>query len=291
MRSKFSNPEWERRHRKLYNGKTNGLDLMQEIKVANNGRKYFVSKYYNFNCIVIEFLDNQEQMYVTLEDINNGIFDLFVNSPIYFEDMSKGYKNTIFKTKQGYLIKIKRFKGPNHIIAEFIDMDYRIITSLSELQLGNIKYPYHLNNYNGYIGEGIYNESHYFYPIWIDLLKLYKYKPNTIIMRDWFNFNNFATWLNINSAKIDLGLEYNIDSNILYSKYRHDTNNYITYGSNYSLYVPKDISILFIQYFNTSNEIEKDDIKALILNQIYDLKNKDNMTDYTFYKLKEFLCP
>ena len=291
MRSKFSNPEWERRHRKLYNGKTNGLDLMQEIKVANNGRKYFITKYYNFNYIEIEFLDNKEQMHVTLDDINNGIFDLFADSPIYFEDVAKAYRNTIFKTKQGYKIKVRRYKGPNYITAQFIDSGYRIVTTLSELQSGNIKYPYHKNKYGGYIGEGLYDENHYFYKTWIELLKIHKFKDNSILTRYWFNFNNFATWLNSNSSKIDLSLDYNIDSNILYDQYKKETNGYFVYGHQYSLYVPRDITILFIQYHTCKDPIQKDDIKANIMNQIIDLKLKDCITDYTFDKIREVLCP
>jgi len=83
---------------------------------------------------------------------------------------------------------------------------YTAERTFNNVKKGKIKFPYHPSVYNiGYLGDGCYSctKDIKVYKIWHHMLerchdvKLHKKYPtykNTVIYKEWYNFQNFAEW-------------------------------------------------------------------------------------------------
>ena len=155
--------------------------------------------------------------------------------------------------KSGNKIIIIKYRNANDIDVYFPSFNYVVKNrQYKDFKSGNIKCPYDINKYNGYIGEGKYTSringrKTKCYQTWINILqrcydKNYQSKKPTYIgcevCEEWHNFQNFAKWYEENYYTIN-GEEMHIDKDILIKGNK-------IYSPNTCVFVPKRINDLFV---------------------------------------------
>lgn len=150
--------------------------------------------------------------------------------PVLFDSYKSEYINTIWKTNEGYYIKIIDYRSSKYVDIEFIYNGFKIYNVLmSAIKNGRVKNPFHRKINGGYIGFGPYNDStSKIYNVWDKMLtrvtrnfQLYNKRSlsyaNCTVCEEWYNYQNFATWYDnyISSLNPNLYNEYEIDKDIL----------------------------------------------------------------------------
>lgn len=162
------------------------------------------------------------------------------------------YKDTLWWTNDGYLVKVIEYYDKNNVLIEFLYNGYRKYTRIGDLKYGAIKNPYHLNIYGGYIGEGPYGKEDHLkiYKTWSHMLERHtiegqmkdknKSYVNSSICNEWYNYQNFALWYDnyISSLNPLYYNDYQLDKDIL-----QWNQPYKIYSPNTCCIVPKEINI------------------------------------------------
>ena len=136
-----------------------------------------------------------------------------------------------FKTNEGYIITIIDYKNANNVTIQFQDERKTILKDREyrHCRNGDIKNPYHPNEYGGFIGVGEYKayidkKVTKCYLKWMNMLKRLHndnmtYRDSSykevVLCKEWYNFQNFAEWYYNNYYEID-GEIMHLDKDILY---------------------------------------------------------------------------
>lgn len=168
------------------------------------------------------------------------------------ENAKEYYENKYeypFITNQGYRIVIKEYVDRNHVLVEFLNSGYQTWTTINAVKNGCVYYPFHPNRFGSYIGDGEYNKSNRnFYSIWESMFnrcligssKFHdSYLNKVTIDFDWYNFQNFAKWMDSYLSKINPKYheELQLDKDIL----QWGVENKI-YGPNTCCLIPRKIN-------------------------------------------------
>lgn len=142
------------------------------------------------------------------------------NYPYTIFDHKKFQENTIYKTNQGYNIRILEYFNSRNATIQFIDNGLIVYNvDVSSILKGNIKNPYHPNKYGAYFGVGKYNSKdyRYTYDIWKGMNRrthtseTYK---NSIVCEEWLDYQNFAAWHHPRIISLNPEFIYNLDKDI-----------------------------------------------------------------------------
>lgn len=136
----------------------------------------------------------------------------------------------VFKSNEGsFYTVIKKLNGYTFAIRFNDENQYIRSVSASNIKSGTIKNPFFINTYGvGYLGVGIFSSRRkgetglsYEYRTWRNMLRRV-YAPDTqrdikaykgcSVCGEWFNFQNFAKWLNENEC---YEKNYQLDKDIL----------------------------------------------------------------------------
>ena len=178
-----------------------------------------------------------------------------VIKPIWFMDYNKPHVGEIHKTNQGYDVMIIDYNTNKHVTVQFMSNDIKRDVQMGVIYDGEIRNPYHPNQYGGYLGEGIYNtRNKKIHQTWNNMLQRHNinigyYNPlnasyiNSSICNEWYNYQNFALWYDnyISSLNPDFYKLYELDKDIL-----QWNNEYKIYSPNTCCIVPKEINISLI---------------------------------------------
>lgn len=147
------------------------------------------------------------------------------------------YVNQIYKTNEGYDVKILQYLERHKVLIQFINyLDVQIWTTMQNIKKGQIKNPYHKDVYNiGYYGIGNYtarnnNIKTEQYIKWSSMFtrcynKDYQSKQPTYIGctvdETFWNFQNFAAWYDQNkydcNYDLELDKDFLVEGNKIYS--------------------------------------------------------------------------
>lgn len=174
--------------------------------------------------------------------------------PVEFESTNHAYKNSIWKTNEGYNVKVLNYIDKYNVVIQFED-GFIMTVSLAALRAGSIKNPFKPNKHGAYFGYGDYTKRYHIkiYTTWSNIFKrldvenqinnsrnnVYK---NVSICEEWYNYQNFAQWYDIyiSSLNPDLYDEYQIDKDILQWELE-----YKIYSPQTCCLVPKQINLAF----------------------------------------------
>ena len=182
-------------------------------------------------------------------------------SPIIFDSIPKKYIGNVYKTNEGYYIKIIEYQTNKNVKYKFLDnFGYIDSSTLQNILKGQIKNPFHQNEVGGYLGVGPYKTKEYTWlnNIWYGLLYRVAGKKTDNIKDhydhlcfdpEWYNYSKFAEWYL--SIYKNPGINYNINNTILYPYYSQFTNGRKCYSKYTCVLLPTDI-------FNYDNKICED---------------------------------
>lgn len=172
-----------------------------------------------------------------------------------YEDMRivesrRKYLNTTYISKENQKFTIIEFFNTSNVTIKFDDGTIKENCFMHHIKIGNVENPMKPKIFNiGFLGIGKFsNKTHRkFYIIWHHILqrcydektkiKQPSYK-NCLINEKWHNFQNFASWCEINYIE-----NFVLDKDILIK------NNKI-YGPDTCCFVPQEINNLFIKPSN-----------------------------------------
>lgn len=232
----------------------------------NKEREFIITNYDAASSVDIEFIDSGYKKHTNMGNINMGLSDPFKgNSPIAFEDSIKALIGCYFKTKQGYLIRIIGGSTLKQMQYQFQDeFGYIGCTTIQNIRKGEIRNPYHKNEFGGYLGEGSFKGNDYVYNIWHSLIvrgtgakSKYSYYRDSQLYQDckicneWLNYNIFAQWYTSNISKLNPNYSYEIDKDLLYPLYKNQSGGWKLYSPTTVVLIPHDLNLLL---FNTKIE-------------------------------------
>lgn len=239
------------------------------IYKTNQGYYIKILKYFNSANVFVEFL-NTKYKYTTnttIDHIKSGK----IGYPYHYKEL---YENTVWKTNEGYDIKILEYVDRNNIKIIFIYNNIILEKCrLDHIRDGKIKNPYHKNAYGGYIGIGKYTSTGIYeniYSCWYSMLQRTIKDPayeNVYICQEWYNYQNFAEWYYSKISLLNPEFDYELDKDI---KQIEKIQKY--YGPNTCCLVPKELNIslshLYQKRYNKNIPVGvfkyKDKFKVLI---------------------------
>lgn len=217
------------------------------IHKTNNGGLIEITGYVDSRRRKIKFLDgNSKEKVVYNEAINKG--------KIKNENIKNIYEvGNIFDTNEGCRIIIVSVIDKDRRMIEFLDsFKYQTIVFTNSIKIGAISNPFFKSIKGiGYTGDGIYpisiNGKHTKeYQTWIGIFERcynlnFKEKnktyENVYMCEEWHNFQNFAEWYNENYPKHIVGIDFQLDKDLL----QYGIENKI-YSSTTCIFIPKRIN-------------------------------------------------
>lgn len=277
--------------KKLYEGK--------HYFTKNGKREFVVTEYRFYGDVDITFIPSGLKKNTKMGNILVGLPDPFEKSIVFFDTPQHEYEGCVYKNSLGQPYKIIKYQDYNHVTVKFLDdTGYEFTTTLQNVKKGEIKNPYSKNKLGGYLGEGNYcsNEFSNIYNIWHCILvrildpELYnrnrQYTTNAYencgICNEWMCYNTFADWYYNETKDLNYNVPYNIDKDILYYKYKYNTNGCKYYSDKTCIIVPHDINVSFITFSDEDKRSELNDEKYnRFLDKVYMYYNMNAMSEKT----------
>ena len=151
-----------------------------------------------------------------------------VKSPIKIDNAKKFYTGTIYTSSEGDKYIIEEYINDSNVIVRFLDQfNYSYQTYRSAAVAGNVKNPYHPQQYGGYVGDGNYGRKadERAYMVWRRMHERaamghsdyteYAHYENITICKSWENFQNFAPWYYEEFKGLNPNFDYSLDKDIL----------------------------------------------------------------------------
>lgn len=213
----------------------------------------------------------------------------------------KFYTGTIYRTNEGYEIKVIEYIDKYNVVVEFLYNGYRKTARMSNIVRGSVKNPFHPNKYGGYLGIGPISTKTY--EVWMSILKRvsiqnhikdssrYQSYSKTTICIEWLNYQNFAYWYNNYIKDLNPNFKYEIDKDIL-----QWNQEYKIYSPQTCCLVPHNINITLAEFHvvrKTDNSLPLGVYKhgngyrsqvSIAGNDIRSLTMNDPMEAFEFYK-------
>lgn len=138
------------------------------------------------------------------------------------------YLGKKYITNQGYTIEVIGVVNSHNVTVKFLYVkkgeEYSTQTTMQNVKKGEVRYPFHRNEFGGYLGVGKYTcrkngKKTKAYRIWFAmLLRCYdsnkkSYYGKVKVCKEWLNFQNFAEWFYKNDYDADCKLA--IDKDLL----------------------------------------------------------------------------
>lgn len=245
----------------------------------NNGNKDIkmkVIEFEDYSRVTVQVGDTDIYITTNMSNIRNGSLrnPFKENSPIGFIDPKYEYLNCLFRTNQGYLVRILNCEDREHTVYEFVDNGYQDNTKLYNILIGNVRNPFHINEFGGYLGtDKTYRHKKFkwLYTIWTTLLirggegnREYYSKYHTgvhaydDVMFDerWYCYSMFAQWYMFYYNQLNPEFKYGIDKDLKFPQYSKFTNGRKHYGPDTCLLIPQELN----------NMIEAADVRANLEN-------------------------
>lgn len=205
------------------------------------------------------------------------------NCPIGFMSNKDEYEGCIFRTNQGFNIQVIEYISIKEVRYRFLDTGYEDSTTMQNIIKGEVRNPFFVNKFGGYLGaDKTYrsNKFKWLQNIWMMILirghepnreYYHKYHPgvvsydNTFLDPVWLCYGNFAQWYMSELSKLAPG-DYEVDKDLLYSKYKYETNGKKCYSPKYCVLVPRNLNA-YIEHMiseNSEDIIFSDKIMNLI---------------------------
>ena len=238
----------------------------KEFLCEDGVHKFIVEKFNSAHDIDILFPESEVRQKKQVDQIRKGkVRYPFINrngnlSPIYFEDPLASIIGITYRTNQGYHIKVISAKSFAQVTYQFQDQfGYIGTTTIQNIRKGEVRNPYHMNEFGGYLGEGPYTGNKPLYRIWYNILiratgNRYRYQcfdktqqyQNCKFCSEWKNYNSFAHWYSTSLSKLNSAFDYEVDKDLLYPAYKHLTEGYKLYSPATCVLIPHDLNILLI---------------------------------------------
>lgn len=255
-------------YKQLYEGKV--------YQCCNSDAKFIIREYKSYQEVVIEFNIGMPHIVktVAMKYIkNNKIYDPFGNSPIMFTDIKKQYIGRWYKSNSGMWMQIINVEDYKHATVRF-ENGYEFTTNIYNIQHGNVRNPYVVDKFGGYLGEDkTYRKDEYQWlnTLWRNILikanpdnrEYYlHYKSvvtspyeNCYVSEDWKCYSNFANWYMQHFKNLNPEVKYDVDKDLLFPLYKNRTNGMHCYGDQYCVLIPHEINILMeSQYDHTTKK-------------------------------------
>lgn len=252
--------------------------------LTTDGKKTFtIVEYNSYGDIIIEFDESGLRRHTKVSNILKGVKNPFEKSCFIFETPEAQYLNRIYKTNQGYSVQIIGIDTLSRVTYKFLD-EYGAVgtTTIQNIKKGELRNPYHRNKCGGYLGEGPYlgKEFEWIYSIWHNLIvratgarslyysnsyfysiQLYK---NCMICEEWLCYNTFADWYYKNISKLNPNYKYELDKDLLFPLYRHETNDVSLYSPRTVVLIPHELNLLIFDHYKyNENERNRNEILRL----------------------------
>ena len=253
----------------------------KEFYCEDGVHKFIIEKFNSAHDIDILFPESGVRQKKQVDQIRKGkVRYPFLNrngklSPIYFEDPLSAIIGINYKTNQGYHIKIIDAKSFGEVTYQFQDQfGYIGTTTIQNIRKGEVRNPYHMNEFGGYLGEGPYTGNKPLYNIWHSLLvrgsgaramkydKLYTKGAqylNCKVCDEWRNYNKFAHWYTLKASQLNQSIYYEVDKDLLYPMYRSSTEGYKLYSPVTCVLLPRELNLMLVNVVGCSNAWERND--------------------------------
>ena len=145
-------------------------------KCKDSEQQYVIERFIDFKHVQIYFLDTYNtRRTVTMNDIQNGVADPYKNfpypdanlnnSPVCWAEgvpLSQQYKGLMFTTNEGEKIVIVDYNGCKDVTVMFLSNGKLSNSTLQNIKKGQVKNPYKLNKFGGYVGVNRYRTNEFF---------------------------------------------------------------------------------------------------------------------------------
>lgn len=239
---------------------------------SRSGYEYEVTNYVSGSEVYYRFLNCDFEQKASINAVTNGKVKYpFEKSCIYFDSPQLEFVGNTYRTNQGYLIKIVEYINNKEVSVQFLNNGCIVKTTLQNIRKGEVRNPFELNKFGGFMGSNDYIGKDYIwlYNIWYHLginlqkdnTKLSSYY-NASFCNEWLNYTNFANWYLSNMLNQNIKYEINISilnnsGNIIYSPQTclllpMDLNNMILFNHDKS-----KINSLALYYYKNNSITEK----------------------------------
>jgi hypothetical protein len=219
----------------------------------NNGDpniKMKVVEFDNYRKVTVQVGDTDTYITASMGDIKIGnVYNPFKeNCPIGFTEPKYEYIGCVFRTNQGYFVKILSCEDRDHAVYEFLDSGYQDVTSIYNIINGQVKNPYHKNKFGGYLGpDKTYRKKEFEWvkKIWDSLLLRCadsKERHDVLIDIRWYCYGMFAQWYMYYYSQLSPEYKYEIDKDLKYPVYSQFTCGKRYYGPDTCILIPKELS-------------------------------------------------
>jgi hypothetical protein len=231
----------------------------KEFYCSDGIHKFVVEKFNSASDIIILFPGTDLRMKKQMNQIKKGQVTYPFKHTVYFEDPVIGLMNSYYQTNQGYYIKIIGVESMAKVTYQFQDsFGYIGTTTIQNIEKGQVRNPYHMNEFGGYLGEGPYTGDQKLYNTWHCMMvrgtgcrqKYDYYGPaqqykTCKMCNEWRNYNVFAHWYVTNISKLNPNYVYEVDKDLLYPLYRTSTEGYKLYCPLTCVLIPHELNLLF----------------------------------------------
>ena len=230
--------------------------------------------------VTVKFVNSGLIKHTNIGNIKMGLPNPFAHSCVAFDTIQHELLGNVYRTNQGYFVKIIKVDSKKDVWYQFLDeFGYIGCTTIQNIRKGQLRNPYHRNEFGGYLGEGPYNGNEFrdLYNLWHSMLvrgtgARDKYSEhygeaqryaNCAVCNEWLNYNNFAAWYMSKIQLLNPNYAYEIDKDLLFPIYGKRTNGIKLYSPITCVLIPHDLNIQFANY-NKPN-YNKDAIRASII--------------------------
>ena len=241
--------------------------------------QFEVLEYVNSDNVIIHFIGTDYVVSRTAYEVTHGqVANPFPSSregaigAVHFDDLKKKWIGCQFKTKLGDMLQIIDYVDSDKVTVKFLDnFGYITTTKLCHIKDGIVGNPYHINAMGGYNGEipDSFKEHPLYDTInqtWYNMLRrgieenrvklsYYHIYKNTIVVPEWYCFANFFKWYVDQLSRLNPNVTYELDKDLLYFKYKDETNGMRCYGPKYCMLLPYDLNTALPSTMEESNFI------------------------------------
>ena len=228
---------------------------------TNDGEEEFVIT--NLNSVAdvtVKFINSGLIKHTNIGNIKMGLPNPFAHSCVAFDTIQHELLGNVYRTNQGYFVKIIKVDSKAKVYYQFLDeFGYIGCTTIQNIRKGQLRNPYHRNEFGGYLGEGPYtgNEFRDLYNLWHSMLvrgtgardKYYSEHygeaqryANCAVCNDWLNYSIFAAWYMGKIQLLNPNYAYEIDKDLLFPIYGKRTNGIKLYSPITCVLIPHDLN-------------------------------------------------
>lgn len=275
---------------------------------TKDGKEEFIIT--NLNSVAdvtIKFIGSGLERKTSISNIKAGISNPFAKSCICFDTIEQELVGCIFKTNQGYHIKIIAAESKAKVTYQFIDQfGYVGCTTIQNIRNGQIRNPYHMNEFGGYFGVTPFSGDKYkdLYNVWHSMLvrgtgarqkyisegyyNSTQYYDNSAVCNEWRCYAFFADWYMGSIARLNPNFAYELDKDLLYKYYKSYTNGIKLYSPVTCVLIPHDLNIQLTNYDRDGYDHNKIRISIIEMTEYYYKNNAMSNNTYEAIKVQYY---